>query len=804
MKPIEQAYENGWTDLVMIGKDKKYPTFKGWQKFNMTDSRLAQSIEHGYDTYGMLAAYHPGVDIDITDVKLVATIRKLAFDMLGNTLVRTGSFPKCLLPYNTIDPFPKQWLKIWREGMDKPWLVEVLGDGQQYVLLGIHPETKEEYLWSSGSPLTTPIDDLPLIDSDMVAAFLQAVAGKFDPAVWTVKLSGAKTLTQTTPSSDTLAAPSIKDVWELVSDTPNTAQMGWDEMMNFGRAIKGATRGSAEGYDIFMEWCYSWEGGATDDDIIEKVWQGDPTVGWDWLMKLAEDHGASTITFDFPDYPSESVVESVVTNSSFTIDDVATADGVAAWMARNDFLEVAYNPIINTWYRLDRGRWVVPPGNHRGASLAYPTINRAVETLHAWLGEQPKPPKSKPRLKMLSALLSTPFADKVRTAMTKNGAWNIDVDTFDDPLATNHLLNTPEGTYDLDNYEMRAVDPLDYITKQTKVSPRFDNSMCPVWLDMLKRVTNNSDEIDYLQRYLGSALSGRTANKILLALYGPTNSCKSTITDTIATNVLGVGRQEYAAVAGENIILRRPQTNFDQHPTGLNTIRNSRFAISHEGGEGMRWSENVIKRLTGGDALSTRALFSDGDTKRFYGRLIATANLLPQTDFVDSGMRERMIIMRLNAIPDDERKDLRNVIEAEAPYILGWMIAGHHKNRERPVHITEYIPASILEETEEGLGEGDPVRAFISTVLVFNDDGDAAITTTAKLFEAYIEFWQSKGITNPIHTVLALGRALKDTAEILPYYHRTGAERGYRVSINTNAMKRTRDDAIDDLISSDD
>ena len=795
MQPIEQAFENGWQQLVPIVPGEKRPVVPKWQEFKMTAVRLRYALESGLKTFGLLAKDTPGVDIDIPVASVVDQIVDLAFDTLGPAPKRTGSKPKCLLCYRTDKPFKKKTLKIKREGMDKPWIVEILGNGQQYVLMGEHPSGKQ-YTWEGGSPVDNKWEDLTVITEEEAVDFLKQVKAKFPPG-WTAEVESGTTLSEGTvePTADALAAPSLHDVQVLVSGTPNPAFLGWDHMMNFGRAIKGATRGSAEGLAIFMKWCDTWEGGLSSTELQEKVWIGEPTVGWDWLMKLAADHGASTIAFDF-DVVSDQVVESVVTNSPFTIDDVATADGVASWMARYDFFEVAYNPITSTWYRFSKGRWVIPPGNHRGPALAYPSINRALDLLHTWLSEQPMPPKSAPRLKMLTNLKSTPFADRVRTAMIKNGAWNIEVDTFDDTLATNHLLNTPEGTYDLDLYKPRAHDPLDYITKQTKVTPKFDDGKMPVWLDMLKRVTNNAEEIDFLQRYLGSALSGDTANKILLAIYGPSNSCKSTITDTIATNVLGVGHREYAAVAGENIILRRPHSNFDQHPTGLNTIRNSRFAVSHEGGDGMRWSENVIKRLTGGDALSTRELFSDGDTKRFYGRLMATANLLPQTDFVDSGMRERMIIMRLNAIPKGERKDLRNVIEAEAPYILGWLIEGHRKNRDKPVH--KFIPASITEETEDALSEGDPVRTFVTEMITFNDDDDLFITTTADIYEAYCEFCLAKGFStanNPIKSSLSMGHALRDIEEIQSYYRRTSTARGYRVRINTKSLQTVRDKA---------
>ena len=46
MKPVEQAYANGWTDLVPEAPGKKYPTFKDWQKFQMTEEKLKTCIDN--------------------------------------------------------------------------------------------------------------------------------------------------------------------------------------------------------------------------------------------------------------------------------------------------------------------------------------------------------------------------------------------------------------------------------------------------------------------------------------------------------------------------------------------------------------------------------------------------------------------------------------------------------------------------------------------------------------------------------------------------------------------------------------
>ena len=81
--------------------------------------------------------------------------------------MRVGRWPKRLLVYRTLEPFPK--LKI-------PGL-EILGAGQQFVAFGVHPDIGQPYDWPLGeSPLDIPIGALPLVDQEVCAEFMAEAA----------------------------------------------------------------------------------------------------------------------------------------------------------------------------------------------------------------------------------------------------------------------------------------------------------------------------------------------------------------------------------------------------------------------------------------------------------------------------------------------------------------------------------------------------------------------------------------------------------------------------------------------------
>lgn len=104
-----------------------------------------------------------GLDIDILDPDVAHAIDELAGRRLGSTLIRVGLWPKRLLLYRTDEQFCKC----------TAGKVEWLGQGQQFVAFGRHPDTGRTYYWPEGeTPFDVPLDDLPAVDEASAHAFL--------------------------------------------------------------------------------------------------------------------------------------------------------------------------------------------------------------------------------------------------------------------------------------------------------------------------------------------------------------------------------------------------------------------------------------------------------------------------------------------------------------------------------------------------------------------------------------------------------------------------------------------------------
>ncbi|MCU4654492.1 bifunctional DNA primase/polymerase [Roseibacterium sp. SDUM158016] len=155
--------ENGYGPLPIKPGAKK-PAPARWTSVTLDEAQIAawqrQYPDHGI---GLRTGRLVGIDIDILDPDLAHRVEALARRRFGDTLRRVGLWPKRVLLYRTETPFGKM----------SAGKVEVLGQGQQVLAFGIHPDTGRQYYWPDGeTPLDVPIGDLPQVDADAVGAFV--------------------------------------------------------------------------------------------------------------------------------------------------------------------------------------------------------------------------------------------------------------------------------------------------------------------------------------------------------------------------------------------------------------------------------------------------------------------------------------------------------------------------------------------------------------------------------------------------------------------------------------------------------
>jgi len=159
--------DHGFTSLVpLIGKA---PPFKSWQKIeNVTRSMLeawGKNWPRASNT-GILTKHTPTLDADILNEPAAIAIEDLVrerFEERGCILPRIGKPPKRAIPFRTLDPFPKITANLIAADGSAGEKIEFMGNGQQVVVAGIHPDTGKPYSWPLGNPTDIAREDLPYI-----------------------------------------------------------------------------------------------------------------------------------------------------------------------------------------------------------------------------------------------------------------------------------------------------------------------------------------------------------------------------------------------------------------------------------------------------------------------------------------------------------------------------------------------------------------------------------------------------------------------------------------------------------------
>jgi hypothetical protein len=169
-----QLHRNGYAPLPLIGKT---PVFKNWPQRTDTSEREIQRWPWLYPTAtntGVVTRTTPTLDLDITNEEAVHAAEemvRLTMKHRSAVLVRIGNWPKRAVPFKTADePFRK--LRVLFEGDEK---VEFLGDGQQAVVAGIHPDTGRPYRWLDRELWQVPREDLPSIAGDEAKAVVAEI-----------------------------------------------------------------------------------------------------------------------------------------------------------------------------------------------------------------------------------------------------------------------------------------------------------------------------------------------------------------------------------------------------------------------------------------------------------------------------------------------------------------------------------------------------------------------------------------------------------------------------------------------------
>lgn len=375
----EALYEAGFTDLISVippgaqlvpsstipanacGKIPGIRTSNSlwcgysWRKQEHTIDDVRRWCLDGAST-GLRADRFPCLDLDITDERIADIVETFALAHLGLAPVRVGRAPKRLLMFRTDEPFGR--MRLWiKRASGEQHLVEILGQGQQYLVHGIHPGTGRPYEWLQ-DPTELGAAGLTPITREQASAWLDALSEHLSaiPGLVMEREGDGRPITRT-PAADQagLLAPSIEALREAMELIPNTDATfpARSDYIRMGYAIRAAAgmEHEEDGFELFAAWAAKWDGGVNDPETVRSDWRrfnGKKSVGWSWIAEQARAYGFNDAQYEFeadpaatPERPPEHVerfdqfnaryaIVCGVANAILSTPDVGTVDFIPA------------------------------------------------------------------------------------------------------------------------------------------------------------------------------------------------------------------------------------------------------------------------------------------------------------------------------------------------------------------------------------------------------------------------------------------------------------------------------------------
>ena len=313
------------------------------------------------------------------------------------------------------------------------------------------------------------------------------------------------------------------------------------------------------------------------------------------------------------------------------------------------------------------------------------------------------------------------FAHLSRNARQINAALSFAGDDLpimpDEMDRDDHLLNFRNGTVDLRTGVLRAHRRTDYITRMVDCDYKPD-AQCPRFMrtidemmgasaDSAEAVLRQAEEKTlFLQRALGSALSGENRQKTTFMFHGTGNNGKSMLLSLVHKLLGG-----YAVVIKLHVLSARHEDL--SVSDALAALMGARFVMTSETKEGERLNIAMLKQICQGPGgvTSARRVYESTVTFRETWKVFIDGNHLPEMPDNDDAIWNRLHLVPFTVTFPLERQDpdLLAKLMTEAEGIMAWLVAG------AVAWYAHGLPKSqaVNDATAEWRSESDRVKVFL-------------------------------------------------------------------------------------------
>lgn len=247
-------------EVIWIPKGRKGPVYDNWETLPTNEAIVTGWATNGRAdaNVGVRTKFTPAVDIDILDAAMAKQLHAWCLKNIGPAPSRIGRAPKVLLVYATDAPFKKRNLQFQLPDGSKQ-KIEVLGEGQQFVAYGLHPDTGKHYVWTSKLGLS----DIETYELTVLTP--EHIDALFDEAEKLARAKGWKVLQRTghvaqSEDDDELGLENYQPTGTFTEQELTEAlayldpDAGYDRWLQVGQALHHQFEGAEEGFNLWDKW----------------------------------------------------------------------------------------------------------------------------------------------------------------------------------------------------------------------------------------------------------------------------------------------------------------------------------------------------------------------------------------------------------------------------------------------------------------------------------------------------------------------------------------------------------------------
>lgn len=242
----------------------------------------------------------------------------------------------------------------------------------------------------------------------------------------------------------------------------------------------------------------------------------------------------------------------------------------------------------------------------------------------------------------------------------------------------------------------------------------------PGWTKFLDKFLPDPELRRFTQKVLGYSLVDGNPEKIVVFLWGPSNTGKTTILEAC-----GAALGDYGGTIDANALFGKSNRS-GPAPELIDSFFR-RFVFMSEVGDTHVLSANAIKQATGNDTQKNRLLFSNemisGSPK--FTPYIST-NTVPEVKGSDKALARRLVVIPFLSENEPSKvkweEDVRNNPEIQLA-VLAWLLEGCQMYLKEGLDRNNFL-VEVRNASAEFASDVDPVSEFISEVLTTGVEGE--------------------------------------------------------------------------------